>query len=164
MTKNACILGFGVLLLATSGTSEARGQDRAGDGSDQDRVAEVVELNRRLLQQQIVERDPDLFNRIALDQFVVVAPGGRIENKAQSAAGVSAFDARGIELSDEQVVFSPGVAVLVGRLAIDGVMRPVGALPPMKFMAVFVEDAGGWRLLSRSLTPCFPIAIENGFC
>jgi hypothetical protein len=52
----------------------------------------------------------------------------------------------------------------VGRLQVNGVMRPVGSLPPMKFMAVFVETEHGWMLLARSQTPCFEIAIERGFC
>lgn len=133
-------------------------------GSEAEVEAALVELNRQIMNNQIILRDPSLFNEVALDQFLVVAPGGRIETKAQSAAGVTAFDARGIEVSDEQVTVSGNTAVLVGRLHIDGEMRPVGELPPMKFMAVFVKDQARWRLLARSLTPCFPIAIERGFC
>jgi hypothetical protein len=129
-----------------------------------DRAREVIELNSRIMHQQILARDPSLFEVVALDQFLVVAPGGRIEDKAMAAAGVSAWDAAGIEVSEEQVIFEGDTAVLVGRIQIDGVMQPVGQLPPMKFMAVFIEKPDGWRLLSRSLTPCFPIAIERGLC
>lgn len=144
------------LLLIMGVALEAAAQD--------DRAREVIELNSRIMHQQILARDPSLFQEVALDQFLVVAPGGRIEDKAMAAAGVSAWDATGIEVSQEQVIFEGNAAVLVGRVQIDGVMKPVGELPPMKFMAVFIEKPDGWRLLSRSLTPCFPIAIEKGLC
>lgn len=147
----------GTLMLLVLGVAPAA-------AAEEDRAREVIELNSRIMYEQILARDPRLFEQIALEQFLVVAPGGRIEDKAMAAAGVNAWDAAGIEVSEEEVVFEGGTAVLVGRLEIDGVMNPVGKLPPMKFMAVFVEKPGGWRLLSRSLTPCFPIAIEKGFC
>jgi hypothetical protein len=145
------------------GFATAASAQNAG-GAEDARASEIIELNNRLMRQQILERDATLFEELALDQFLVVAPGGRIEDKAMAAAGVNAFDATGIDVRDEQVIFEGNTAVLVGRLQIEGEMMPVGALPPMKFMAVFIERAEGWRLLSRSLTPCLPIAIENGFC
>lgn len=129
-----------------------------------DDAAAIIALNSRVLHQLILERDPTLFREVALEQFVVVAPGGRVENKEQSADGARAFNASRIELSDEQVSFDGGTAVLVGRLRIHGTMQPVGELPPMKFLAVFVRKADGWRMLARSLTPCMPIAIERGVC
>lgn len=133
----------------------------AGQGP---RASEIIELNRRITHQQIIERDPGLFEEMSLDQFLVVAPGGRIENKIEAVGGVNAWEAESVEIRDERVIFHEGTAVLVGRLQVNGVMRPVGALPPMKFMAVFVETGDGWRLLARSLTPCFEMAIERGFC
>ena len=145
-----------VLLAAGAATSPAAGQDT--------RSAEVIDLNRRLLHRQIVERDAQLFQTVALDQFLVVAPGGVVENKEQAAAGVRNFDAVGISVTDERVEFEGNTAVLVGRLEIEGEMRPVGALPPMKFMSVFVDGPEGWRLLARALTPCFAMAIERGYC
>lgn len=135
------------------------------EASAQDsRTREIIELNSRIMHQQILARDATLFKEVALEQFLVVAPGGRVEDKTMAAAGVGAFDAAGIDIRDEQVIFEGVTAVLVGRIEIDGVMKPVGKLPPMKFMAVFVNGPDGWRLLSRSLTPCFPMAIERGFC
>lgn len=128
------------------------------------KASEIIDLNRRIMHQQIIERNSALFAETALDEFLVVAPGGRIENKTEAMGGVNAWDAESIEVRDERVIFHGNTAVLIGRLQVDGVMGPVGTLPPMKFMAVFVESAGEWKLLARSLTPCFGMAIEHGFC
>lgn len=127
-------------------------------------ASEIIELNRRIMHQQIIERDPRLFQNVALEQFLVVAPGGRIENKPEAVRGVNSWDAESIEIRDEQVIFHGTTAVLVGRLQINGTMQPVGTLPPVKFMAVFVETDAEWKLLARSITPCFEVAIEHGFC
>lgn len=43
-------------------------------------------------------------------------------------------------------------------------MQPRGRLPPMKYLAVFVQTRAGWMLQARSLTMCAPIAVEPGVC
>jgi predicted nucleic acid-binding protein len=71
-------------------------------------AASNLELNRRIMQEQIIERDAQLFQDVALEQFLVVAPGGRVENKADAVGGVDAWNAESIEIRDEQVVFQMG--------------------------------------------------------
>lgn len=150
------LLSIGVFSLIAALPRPAAAQDS--------QAAEIIDLNQRIMHQQIIERDAALFDESSLEQFLVVAPGGRIEDKTQSMRGVDAWDAEAIEVRDEQVIFHGNTAVLVGRLQIDGMMKPVGELPPMKFMAVFVRTDDGWKLLARSLTPCFEMAIQHGFC
>lgn len=128
------------------------------------RASEIIELNRRIMHQQIIERDPSLFREVSLDQFLVVAPGGRVEDRAEAIGGVKSWDAESIDVRDERVILHDETAVLVGRIQIEGKMRPLGSLPPMRFMAVFVETGEGWRLMARSLTPCIDMAIEHGYC
>lgn len=100
-----------------------------GDASSQDaRAREIIELNDRIMHQQILARDATLFQDVALEQFLVVAPDGRVEDKTMAAAGVGTFDAAGIDIRDQQVTCEGDTAVLVGRIEIDGVMKPVGAM------------------------------------
>lgn len=141
-------------------TAAAAGQEPAQDS----RAAAIIELNRALTESSVLDNDSTLLQEIALDQFVVVAPGGVVENKRQATAGANSFTAVGVEITDQQVTFWGKTAVLVGKLVIDGEMQPVGRLPPMKFMAVFVEEDDGWRLMARSMTPCFEMAIAAGRC
>jgi hypothetical protein len=57
-------------------------------GSRRGEVEFFFKLNRRIMHQQIIERDPALFEETSLEQFPVVAPGGRIENKMEAVGGV----------------------------------------------------------------------------
>lgn len=132
--------------------------------AEESNASAIIELNRAILEALIVKRDATVFENVALDQFVVVAPGGKVEDKAQAVAGVASFDVESISVTDEQVTFAGETAVLVGKLVIDGVMQPVGRLGPMKFMAVFVRSGEEWRLLARSLTICHEMAVAHGFC
>lgn len=134
------------------------------DSSTNPDAETIKQLNRDVVWALLVEQDTQPLEEIALDSFVVVAPGGRVENKSQAVAGVTSLDVSSIELSDEQVVFHEDTAVLVGKLEADGTMQPLGKLPPMKYMAVFVKADGDWRLLSRAMTPCAPVAIKHGVC
>lgn len=124
----------------------------------------LIALNRALLEQQIVHNSSALFEQTALDQFLVIAPGGVVETKDQAAHGVRSFRAAGISVTNERVSISGTTAIVVGRLEIDGEMQPLGRLAPMRFMAVFVQVGDDWRLLGRSLTPCHQVAVARRLC
>ncbi len=124
----------------------------------------IKQLNREQQEALLLNKNPEPTQRIALENYLVIAPGGRVENKTQAVAGVDSLDVRGVEISQEQVIFYGDTAVLVGKLDIDGTMAPLGKLPPMKFMATYVKTGDGWRMLSRAMTPCAPVAVERGVC
>jgi hypothetical protein len=149
-----------VFLLAlgafSGGAPAAMGQDAE--------ETELLELNARLFEAQIIDRDPTLLEEVALPQFHVLAPGGLIEGKDQAMAGTAAWDVTSIELSGERVIREGAVAVVMGRIDIDGTMAPVGRLAPLKYMGVFIRSDGEWRFLARSLTPCVEMLIRMGRC
>lgn len=124
----------------------------------------LLRLNTELAHSQIVNRDPTFISKVALENFRVLAPGGLIENKEQVIAGLEAWDATAVTLSDTNVLFHGDVAIVMGRMDIDGIMRPVGRWGPLKYMSTWVKEDGEWRLLSRSLTPCLGKLIELGRC
>ena len=126
--------------------------------------AELLRLNEELARSQIVTRDPSFLSKVAAKEFRVLAPGGLIENKAQVIAGLSAWDAIEVQLSNTEIVFHEPVATVMGRMDIDGEMRPVGRWGPLKYMSTWIREGGEWRLLSRSLTPCLKVLIEMGRC
>lgn len=148
------IFSLSVSNASSSGDSEDRATDRE----------ELLRLNEEFTRSQIVDRSPDVLNRVAMDNFRVLAPGGLIENKAQVIRGLSAWDATDVVLSDTEIVFHDEVAIVMGRMDVEGVMRPVGEWGPLKYMSTWVKSEGEWRILSRSLTPCLEILIQMDRC
>lgn len=124
----------------------------------------LLQLNAEVARSQIVDRDPAVISKVALENFRVLAPGGLFENKEQVIAGLPAWDATDVALTSTQVLFHGDVAIVMGRMDIDGTMRPVGRWGPLKYMSTWVKEDGHWRLLSRSLTPCIDKLIELDRC
>ena len=156
-------LALVLIVMFQSGCITNPPQASAASRLEADR-SELLRLNEMLAYSQIVSRDPSFFSEVAVDNFRVLAPGGLIETKDQVIAGMSAWDAIGVELTDTQVVFHGPVAIVFGRMDIDGVMRPVGRWGPLKYMSTWVRDGAEWQLLSRSLTPCIDVLIKMNRC
>lgn len=162
MARMTISLGGVAAAMAMTVAPGAMGQDAAGEPGTGN--AELLALNKALFESMIVERDAALFNDVAVADFRVLAPGGMVEGKAQAAAGVTAWDAAGITVSGEEVVRHGDLAIVTGRLDIDGVMKPVGQWGPLKHMSVYQQADGEWRLVSRSLTPCVEMLIKLDRC
>ncbi len=73
----------------------------------------------------MVDNDASIFLAHADVAFLVLAPGGRIENKTQFVAGTQSFDAK-ISISGRRVNMHGDTALVIGELDIDGVMVLVG--------------------------------------
>ena len=127
-------------------------------------VDELLRLSADIFFAQIVRRDTTLFSQTAVEEFRVLAPGGLIEDRAQAIQGVRSWDVAGIRISGTQVVRRGSVALVLGRIDIDGEMRPVGRWGPLKFMTVFLRENNQWRLLARSMTPCADMLVQMGRC
>ncbi|GAA4857541.1 nuclear transport factor 2 family protein [Luteimonas vadosa] len=124
----------------------------------------LLALNRQMMEDLVLRQDPSTLLAHAHPDYRIIAPGGRVETKEETKAGATSIVARGMDITQEQVHVVDDTAVVIGKIDIDGVMHPVGALRPAKFMSVFVRQDGTWKILSRALTPCIPMAIERGFC
>lgn len=154
----AAIFAASLVILTGCATSQQDASVAYGDEEV------LLELNERLARSQIVERDPTFLAEVAVEDLRVLAPGGLIEGKQQVIAGLSGWDAVDVTLSKTEIVFHHNIAIVSGRMDIDGTMHPVGRWGPLKYMSTWVKDDGRWRLLSRSLTPCLDKLVEMGRC
>ncbi|GGX65869.1 hypothetical protein GCM10011309_15180 [Litorimonas cladophorae] len=125
---------------------------------------DLLKLNETLFRAMIIDQDPALFTAIAVEDFRVLAPGGVVEGKAQAIQGLRAWDVVDIKIMNPQVVRHGNIATVINRLDIDGTMQPIGRWGPLKSMRTFSWEEGEWQLVSHSLTPCLPKAVELGRC
>lgn len=133
----------------------------------QDVQAELLDLHRRLVHTQMIDRDATFLRAHSLPSYTVVAPGGVIENREQVVAGLRAFTrVDSISMTREQVVFSGDIALVLARLEIHGEIEgPAGSFGPTTTSTTFVRgEDGRWLAAARSLTPCHPRAIQAGRC
>jgi hypothetical protein len=125
---------------------------------------ELLRAHRAVVEAMILRHDAGPFESLALDQLLLIPPGGILETKDEVVAGVRAFAVSELTIEDEVVIRQGDTAVVIAKMTLHGEVRPVGRLGPMRTMSVLVEVDGDWRLLARSLTPCLPMAIKAGRC
>lgn len=130
-----------------------------------DELAELIEIHRAMTVAKRLQNDTIPLSSIALENYVVIPPGGLVETRAEAMAGVRNFDSDNLEVQVDVVAHHDSTAVLVGTVVADGQIRGVAPqFAKVRFMAVYVRSGGAWRLLAQSNTPCHPRAIEAGRC
>lgn len=125
-------------------------------------AAAVMEVNRAILD-AVAKSDSERFRQLTTDEVRVLAPGGRLEDKDMVIEGLGTVKGQ-LAHSGENVIVVGDTAILTGKMEGEAVMEPFGKLPPMKYIATFVRTDEGWRMLSRAMTPCAPVAIQHGVC
>ena len=124
----------------------------------------LLRLNRQLLESVFVRQDTAVISVTALPNFLVVPPGGIVENRAQFMSGFRNTAMDSVRIDDERVAVHSGTAVVIARVVRLGPARDAVATGRLRIMSVFVSDQGQWRLLARSVTPCIERAVTAGRC
>jgi hypothetical protein len=144
---------LGLLLVASRATAQ-----------DED-LAELPELHHELTVAMQVHNDTALFDAVALDDFVVIPPGGIIEPRQQALRRIRNFNSDSLDVAIQVSARHDSTVVLVGTVAGGGLVRgPAPQFGKIRFMAVYVRTGGAWRLLAKSSTPCHEHAIQAGRC
>ena len=112
---------------------------------------EIVELNREINEAMFLRRDAAPLEQVALDDLVVIPPGGFPETKDQVIRGTQNFRIDSISYSDLEVRVHGSTAVLTTRLMLHGQLhgvdpvgqrRQVDLTGPYRQMSVFVSEQG----------------------
>lgn len=156
LSNSIRLSAVGALLLSGTAALAAHPVDPSHD------EANVIAINKAVFD-AVKKVDEDRFRALTHDQLRVLAPGGRLEDKEMVVAGLGTV-VGDLAHSDQEVTIVGDTAILTGKMEGEAVMEPLGKLPPMKYIATFVRTDDGWRMLSRSITPCAPVAIERGVC
>ena len=126
--------------------------------------AALLELNRQLVESVQLRRDTTLLAAETLPQFVVIPPGGIVEDRGQALRGVRNEAVDSVRIDEVQVVAHGTTAVVLARVHVFRANQDPSAHRPNRIMSVFVYDHQKWRLLARSVTPCIDRALTAGRC
>lgn len=128
--------------------------------------AELLEMNHLLFTTQMMSRDPSYLLEHSDETYVVVGPGGVVEDRDQVIAGLRAFvGVDSVVVSRERVHGGGDVAIVTNRLDVHGeIALPITRLGGLTVTTTYRRDRDRWVALSRVSTPCNPIAEERGLC
>ena len=147
-----CIL-FGLLI----------GASQADDFSATD---QLLEMNRKLFETVMLDHDPAYLEANTTEDYLVIGPGGVVEDREQVIRGIRAFtEVDSLSVTQENVAVHGSTAIVISRLEVTGKVQIPVPPGPRRVMRVFSVDSDGrWKAISSSITPCHPHAVEAGRC
>lgn len=125
---------------------------------------EVLALHREI-NEAMFRGDPEPLARAALENLVVVPPGGHLENKAQVIRGTQNFRIDSVEYSEREVHVQGSTAVVTAKLMLYGELHGIDPATgqrgvrifrtgqPSRQLSVFVKEQGRWWLLAQTTVP-----------
>ncbi|MEK9502643.1 nuclear transport factor 2 family protein [Gaopeijia maritima] len=127
---------------------------------------DLLRINRELFHSQMVEGDSLFLLDHSVPEYLVVGPGGVVEDRRRVIDGLGAFEGiDSLTISRERVHASDTHVVVTNRLEIHGsVALPIGPIGPLTVATTFVRRDGRWLALSRTSTPCLPAAAARELC
>lgn len=127
---------------------------------------DLLRINRELFHSQMVEGDSLFLLDHSVPEYLVVGPGGVVEDRRRVIDGLGAFEGiDSLTITRERVHASDTHVVITNRLEIHGsVALPIGPIGPLTVATTFIRRDGRWLALSRTSTPCLPAAAARGLC
>ena len=127
---------------------------------------QLLEMNRKLFETAMLDQDPKYLEANTTEAYVVIAPGGVVENRDQVILGMRAFaNVESVSVTDEMAIIQGTTAIVISRLEIKGEVQIPIPPGPRRVLRVFsLLENGEWKAVSTSITPCHPRAVKLGRC
>jgi hypothetical protein len=115
----------------------------------------LIKLDRELMD-ALVKKDKAVADRVELENYVFINPGGGLEERGQARTGPApTFES--FEASDVVVRFNGDTAVLTGKAMVKGKLgNGTDITGTYRYMRVFVKQKGEWRLAATSAVEIKP--------
>jgi hypothetical protein len=127
---------------------------------------QLLDMNRKLFETVMLDHDPTYLEANTTENYLVVGPGGVVEDREQVTRGIRAFtEVKSVTVTEENVAIHGSTAIVISRLEVKGDVQIPIPSGPRRVIRVFSAGADGrWKAISTSITPCHPRAVEAGHC
>jgi ketosteroid isomerase-like protein len=105
--------------------------------------------------QAMIAGDIERLSRLLSDRLTYTHSTALTESKAEYLASVAkgVFRYRDIKISERVIRDASGAALVTGRITIDVLIDGQPKLLQSRFLNVWIEEAGGWRMIAWQSTP-----------
>jgi len=146
------------LTLAVISFSTARAQDTASidpytPALEENLEEYLVRLYTELMEEYILHHNTEPYAEVMLDDYLLVVEIGLIENREHLLSTVGNLDIQSVKLNNEEFLYYGNTAVLVGTMELEGSILGYTIDGMVRYMSVFVQHEGQWRMMSGSFSP-----------
>jgi hypothetical protein len=155
--KRLAIQGPILILMAIStSTSTAQGvtvtnPDPIASGEDLEEY--LVGLYSELMEQYILHHNTDLYAEHTTHDYRLVVEIGLIEDRRQVLTTAGNLDFTSVSIRNEEFLHHGDTAVLIGTKTMKGSILGYTIDAVIRYMSVFVQHEGRWKMLSGSFSP-----------
>lgn len=105
--------------------------------------------------QAMIARDLDALGRLLSDRLTYTHSTAQTESKAEYLASVAkgVFKYRDIKISERAIREVGGTVLVTGRITIDILIDGQPKLLQSRFLNVWAEEGGDWRMIAWQSTP-----------
>lgn len=116
-----------------------------------ERIAALEDARYRAM----IAGDPKELGRYLSDRLTYTHSTALTESKAEYLASVAkgVFKYRDIKISERRIRAAGGAALVTGRITIDILIDGQPKLLQSRFLNVWVEEGGDWRMIAWQSTP-----------
>lgn len=104
----------------------------------------------------------DPYARVTLDDYLLIVEIGFIETREEVLSTVENLDMNSVRITNEEFLHYRDTAVLVSTLELEGSILGHTVDGKLRYMRVFVNHDGRWRLLSGSFSPVVHPSVLYG--
>ncbi len=113
----------------------------------------LVRLHTELMEQYVLHHNIQPYADATMDDYLLVVEIGLIETREEVLSTVENLDMKSISLTNEEFLHYGDTVVLIGTMELDGSILDHTVTGKVRYMSVFINHDGKWKMLSGSFSP-----------
>lgn len=119
-------------------------------------------LYSELMETYILHHKTDLYAKHTTEDYLLVVEIGLIEDRELVITTVENLDFTSVIIENEEFLHHGDTVVLIGQKEMNGNIMGYTIDAKMRYMAVFVQEEGRWKMLSGSFSPVVHPSVLYG--
>ena len=150
----AMVLVVGCETDADTGNADSENSEEGGPEIVllSDLAEELGPLTTQMQEDMLLRNDMTRYESVMSENYMVMIPGGRLENREEVIAGAVNFDVESVTFSDVETRTHGFTAVVTGVWTVSGRLRDIDMSGDYGFIATYEWFGNAWQLVSESVT------------
>jgi hypothetical protein len=154
--KNITISTFTIILinlLITKSLAHGTASNPELSASDTNIEEYLTGLYEELMEAYILHHNTELYAKHTTEDYLLVVEIGLIEDREEVLTTVENLDFTSVHIQNDKFLRHGDTVVLIGTKEMKGTIMGYSIDATFRYMTVFVEDGGLWKMLSGSFSP-----------
>ncbi len=122
----------------------------------------LVNLHTKLMEQYVLHHNVLPYADATMEDYLLIVVIGLIETREHVLATAENLDMKSVSLTNEEFLHYGDTAVLIGTMELKGSILGHTVAGKVRYMRVFVQHDGQWKMLFVSYSPVVHPSVLYG--